>query len=206
MRANVQPLPVQSSNDPQPPIKKPWWHVNISANDFKSKAVYDTVKFTLYTLITAFGGSKLFQTSLAKVPYAALTALGVFLIVRMLWPPKRKGEPSKTLVFSVLQQDCEALLNRYKPLMFDHRQESRLPLNPSSWPNFGEPFDYIHFSLASNSRMFSEFMPKMRSLWQDMQRTDDLKLFSLGEYSRMDEVVDALQEADQILKQFQSAR
>ncbi len=119
-------------------------------------------------------------------------------------PPK--GEPSETIVYRLLQQDCAALLNRYKPLMFDHRLESRLPLSPSSWPNFGQPFDYIHFSLASNSRMFDEFVLKMRSLWQDMQRADDLKLFALGDYSRMDEVVDALQEAAQVLKELQAAR
>ena len=205
MRATVQPLPVQPSNDSHPP-KKSWWHVNISANDFKSKAIYDALKFTLYTLVTAFGGTQLFQASLTKVPYIALTALGLFLIARMLWPRDRKGEPSKTIVYALLQQDCAALLNRYKPLMFDHRQESRLPLNHSSWPNFGQPFDYIHFSLASNSRMFDEFVLKMRSLWQDMQRADDLKLFALGDYSRMDEVVDALQEADQVLKELQAAR
>src|SRR5437660_2859082 len=118
MRATIQQLPVQTP--PHQPAKQPWWHVTISANDYKSRAIYDAAKFTLYILITAFGGRKLFQTSHAKVPYVALTALGVFLMFRILWPRRRKGEPSKTLIFAVLQQDCETLLSRYKALMFDH--------------------------------------------------------------------------------------
>ena len=191
---------------PEPPAKGSWWHVNISANDFKSKAVYDAGRFLLVGLFTAFTGGKVIEAPPAKAAYAALTALGVFLMVRMFSPQKRNGEPSKTLIFSVLQQDCQVMLASYKKMMFDNRQESRLPLSPSSWPHFGQPFDYVHYSLASNSRMFSEFEIKMRSLWQDMERTDDLKMFSLGPHSRMDEVVEAFEEVDQILKQLHTAR
>jgi hypothetical protein len=204
MRSAIRQFPSQVP--PEPPAKEAWWHVKISAADFKSKAVYDTGKFLVVVLFTALTGSKVIEAPPAKAAYAALTALGIFLMVRMFWPQKRKGEPSKTLIFTVLQQDCQAILTRYKKLMFDNRQESRLPLSPSSWPNFGQEFDYNHFSLASNSRMFSEFETKMRSLWQDMERRDDLKMFSLGSHSRMDEVVEALEEVDQLLKQLRAGR
>ena len=90
--------------------------------------------------------------------------------------------------------------------MFDHREQSRLPLNHASFPNFGQPFDYIQFSLASNNRIFEEFVLKMRALWMDTERADSLKLFWLGENSRMDEVVDGLEEANRILSQLNDAK
>lgn len=204
MRANVQQLPVQMPA-PEPHTKRPWWH--ISPQDLKSKAVYDLLKVGGGTLITAAGGTQLLHQSLVKAPYIALMAVGIFIAVQVFLPSKRrKGQVSQQMAIGFLRTDCELMLGRYKELMFDHREASRLPLNASSWPNFGSPFDYVDVSLCSNSRMFSAFVLKIHLLWHDLQRTDEPKLFRVGDYSRMDQVVEALEEMDGILKELQNAR
>jgi hypothetical protein len=203
MRAAVQQIPVQTPTPP--PAKKVWWH--ISPQDLKSKVVYDLLKVGGGALITAAGGTQLLHQSLAKAPYIALMAIGFFLVVQAFLPSKRrKGQVSQQAAIGFLRADCALLLERYKELMFNHREASRLPLNSSSWPDFGSPFDYVAVSLCSNYRIFGAFLLKVHILWNDLQRTDEPTLFRVGENSRMDQVVDSLQEMDGILQQHQSPR
>ena len=201
MRGAVQQIPVQTPA-PTSPEKKAWWPLGL--RDLKSKAAYDLLKVGVGSLIAAIGGTQLLSWSVAKAPYIALIAIGIFLVGRVFVPSRRRGEVSEALAIAFLRADCELMLGRYKELMFDHREESRLPLNASSWPNFGQPFDYVDVSLASHSRIFSAFVVKIHILWHDLQRTDEPKLFRIGDYSRMDQVVDALEEM--ISKQLQAAR
>ena len=204
MRAPVQQLPVQASQPEPAPAKRGWWP--LSLQDLKSKAVYDVLKFFFISLITAAGGTQLAHWSLIKAPYIALVAAGIFLGVRMFLPSRNPGQVSQAVAIGFLRADCELLLGRYKELMFDHREDSRLPLNHSSWPNFGQPFEYVDVSLATHSRIFSAFYLKVQILWHDLHRTDEPKLLRIGDYSRMDQVVDALEEMDRLLTDLQKVR
>jgi hypothetical protein len=93
--------------------------------------------------------------------------------------------PSSTNVdlaagIKLLPLDCEILLQNYKALDFDHREESRQPLANSSWPEFGKPWSYVQVSLYSNAAMFKSLRNKAVAVWVQLGATDEPPLFALA--------------------------
>lgn len=113
---------------------------------------------------------------------------------RNLWARLRSKPYDPRLASAMLRMDAEELLKRYKEMDFDHREAVRIPLNNSSWPSFGQPWDYVHFSLCSNARMMTIFILKAQAFWSQMKYKTNLKVFALNQQSRLDQVIEALEE------------
>jgi hypothetical protein len=101
------------------------------------------------------------------------------------------------LAAALLRIDAEAILQRYKELDFDHRKDARLPLNSASWPNYDTPWDYVDASLAIHARMMNILIIKTRIFWMHMEYKDEPLPFSLNDNSRLDQVIDALDDLKQ---------
>ena len=46
-----------------------------------------------------------------------------------------------------MEQKCEAILSVYRRLEYDDRERVRFPFSNSSWPAFGEKWEYVHVTL-----------------------------------------------------------
>ena len=212
MGATVQPLPIRPGGNQPPsnqPAKSAWYHVNLA--DYRSRAIYDVLKQAFLvacgSVIASFGSAQVFEQSRTKASYAAMTLFGVYVIAKPFLPrtTARTGKLSARGGLGFLRADCESIVSRYKELMFDHREHARLPLHTASWPDFGQPFSYVQIALCSNFRAFSLFVLKIRMLWAELGRTDEPKLLRLDQSSRLDQVVEGLEEIDRILQSLQAS-
>ena len=174
---------------------------------WKARALYEFAKFAVGALLLSLFGSATFNQSLTKGAYVAAGLIGVYFMIsaftsKKLPPP----EANPKLAAALLKADCEALLQRFKELEFDHREKTRLPLNHASWPNFDAPWSYIHASLYSYNRIYAMLFLKAQIFWIQMEIKEEPKLFSLNENSLMFQVIDALDDLNRRLEAMQAGQ
>jgi hypothetical protein len=121
---------------------------------WKAKALYDLVKYAAGAALLSLSGLAVFTgPKLMSAIYLFAALMGLYFMVSAFL--LRKNIPAgydPRLASGLLRMDAEELLRRYKELDFDSRDEARLPLDSSSWPQFGQPWSYVHMSLCSNAR------------------------------------------------------
>src|ERR1039458_3622962 len=60
---------------------------------------------------------------------------------------KDQESPLERLLLRQMEQKCEAILSVYRRLEYDDRERVRFPFSNSSWPAFGEKWEYVHVTL-----------------------------------------------------------
>jgi hypothetical protein len=161
----------------------------------KGNALWSLTLWIAGSILTGLLGTKLFNQTLVKGAQAAGILIGVYFMIRAF--VKTGKDPMNEIpimAIELLKVECDNLLQKYKELDFNSREECRLPLAHSSWPAFNKPWSYVQYSLCSQSHRMRDFQTKSRFIWQHMRKRDDLALFRLDESSLMYQVIDALTE------------
>lgn len=108
----------------------------------------------------------------------------------------------RTMGARIIRDDFGYLLEHYRRLDFDAREKVRLPLNPASWPAFGEKWDYPQAELFSLHMMTGWTLLKARVVWKEMGWPESVsRLFRCGESTVMVDVLVGLQECMDWVKQ-----
>ena len=151
-------------------------------------------------------------------PWSALTIFGccfLFLVVALSLRSKRQSEKQASdryadhataLGLRMLLEDFSYLLERYRRLDYDHKQDVRFPRSFSSWPKFGEKWQYVHANLYSLAGMTDWAMVKAKLVWRDYGWPEyTSRLFSQGDDILMVDMLVGLQEGiDWLKRQIQS--
>jgi hypothetical protein len=65
----------------------------------------------------------------------------------LLGPPPAELPKLQRLLLRQMEQKCESILSVYRRLEYDDRERVRFPFSNSSWPAFGEKWEYVHVTL-----------------------------------------------------------
>jgi hypothetical protein len=140
-------------------------------------------------------GTKLFNQTLDKGAYVAGILIGIYLMIRaFVSSAKDPRKEIPIMAIELLKVECDNLLQKYKELDFNSREQCRLPLAHSSWPAFDKPWSYVQYSLCSQSQRMHDFKIKSQFIWLYMRKRDDLLIFRLDENSQLYQVIDGLTE------------
>lgn len=147
----------------------------------KAKALYDIAKYVAGAAIVSYFGPAALHQPITRAAYLFAVLIGLYLMAGAFLF-RRKVQPyDPRLASAMLRIDAEAILQLYKELEFDYRERARLPLKASSWPDYGEPWDYVQVSLCLLARMTTALIMKAGVFWSHMEYKEDLKLFpSMG--------------------------
>jgi len=130
---------------------------------------------------------------------------GVRLVRSLRSVPSRPNDPytnPHTMGARLIRDDFGYLLEHYRRLDFDAHEKVRLPLNPASWPGFGEKWDYPQVELFSLRIMMAWSLLKAKVVWKEMGWPESVsRLFRCGESTVMVDVLVGLQECIDWLKQ-----
>lgn len=135
---------------------------------------------------------------------AALTIFGssfLVLIVALTLRTRKQGKhiaSTNALTLRLMLEDCESILKIYRRLDYDNHTQPervRLPFAESSWPEFGEKWDYLHAMLFSLARELGVFIHKGHVLWKELAEPEDgVDLFKLGRNTVMIDLIGALED------------
>lgn len=182
------------------PEKAPWHKIYIDL--VKGNALWSLTLWIIGSSLTGLLGTKLFNQTLDKGAYVAGILIGIYLMIRaFVSSGKDPRKEIPIMAIELLKVECDNLLQKYKELDFNSREQCRLPLAHSSWPAFDQPWSYVQYSLCSQSHMMHDFKMKSQFIWLYMRKRDDLPIFRLDENSQMYQVIDALTEFHARLQQ-----
>jgi hypothetical protein len=161
---------------------------------WKAKALYDFAKYAVGAAILSYFGPAAFNQNFKHALYLFACLIGIYFMAAAFRLRGKGATYDPRLAAALLRVDAEAILQKYRQLDFDHRQESRLPLNSASWPNYDKTWDFVDVTLCIQSRMMNILVMKAHILWTQMGYEDEPQLFSLNENSLLYQVIDALED------------
>jgi len=182
-----------------------WDHLPEPVKELRPHFIWTLIGSTGSPILAAFAISKVFRQTWEIAVYVALTlvALAVFVTSVTRFLRSRADKAELAGMFFLLLPECRFLLEIYRRLQYNFGQDSvRYPLNHSSWPNFGMPWQAVHAELYARCEEFDIFRRKLKLAWQRAGRTDEPAAFRLQPSSDMLDVTTALEELQPILKEY----
>jgi hypothetical protein len=110
----------------------------------KGDALWDGIKWLVGPGLGGWGFARLRNEPLGTAFNAAFVLLGIFLLASVAFKRRHVSPKSaNTLPLRLLLLKCSDLLATYRRLDHDSRDEVRYPLKGSSWPSFGDKWNYV---------------------------------------------------------------
>ncbi len=189
--------------------KKKFWRRGFAQN--VAASLLAAAIWAIGSAIASFAGARLTHASaeLGTTINASLLLVGVYIMalaayLTTRWLPRRETRKSETMAFRIFLEDAEFLLRVYRSLGFDDPQNTRLPLNRSSWPNFNPPvtWTFTEISLFSLSVRLDWLVMVASRTFAEMGWTDYVELFSLPRESTvMVDLIAALENFRDLLRE-----
>lgn len=176
--------------------------------------LYGTAQNYLGSLFAVITGAALVACGRAVLSYPFLRIfvpiIGVYLVLYGSYLSyqshrvrPRKLDEQRPLAFRMLQEECEFLHRSYRDLGFTDPANTKLPLNPASWPDFSaeRPWSYTDVKLCCLHSHFILFSAVARSAFNEMGWNDYVELFNLdGKCVLMVDLLVALERFQRLLE------
>jgi hypothetical protein len=110
------------------------------------------------------------------------------------------GAAGSDLVLKAIWETIRIHSRVYKDLAFTYPDKSRYPLNHSSWPNFGSPWEHLNAALYAESIAFERTRAVMKAAWVDMGWPATQEIFTVSSLTTMPALLTALDDCDYFLR------
>jgi hypothetical protein len=140
----------------------------------------------------------------AIVWYSLWGILGIGIlvgVVAIIGATRGKINPDRRVALTALWELVHAHARIYKEMASKFPSQTQRPLHPSSWPDWGKPWEFVHAELYSESAHLRRTIALASALWGKFGYPRDFAFFKVPDNTTMAGLQTAIEDFDYALRE-----